>query len=99
MLIAGMVQMVAPVFARARIEARPPGLVERSVWPLLWGATAARVAAALAGGYAGDDTFTVLAALSGVLGWAGLAALAGLLVAAGRRNLRTDAPVPAPTSG
>jgi len=99
MLIAGMVQMVAPVFARARIEAPPPGLVERSVWPLLWGATAARVAAALAGGYAGDDTFTVLAALSGVLGWAGLAALAGLLVAAGGRDLRTDAPVPAPTSG
>jgi hypothetical protein len=99
MLIAGMVQMVAPVFARARIEARPPGLVERSVWPLLWGATAARVAAALAGGYAGGDAFTVLAALSGVLGWAGLAALAGLLVAAERRNLRTDAPVPAPTSG
>jgi hypothetical protein len=87
MLIAGMVQMVAPVFARARIEARPPGLVERSVWPLLWGATAARVAAALAGGYARGDAFTVLAALSGVLGWAGLAALSGLLVAAGRRNL------------
>ena len=99
MLIAGMVQMVAPVFARARIEARPPSLVERSVWPLLWGATAARVAAALAGGYAGGDTFTALAVLSGVLGWAGLAALAGLLVAAGRRNLRTDAPVLGPTSG
>jgi len=95
MLIAGMVQMVAPVFARARIEGGPPGLLERSVWPLLWGATAARVAAALAGGYA----FTILAALSGVLGWAGLAALAGLLVAAGRRNLRTDTPVSAPTSG
>jgi hypothetical protein len=94
MLIAGMVQMVAPVFARARIEGGPTGLVERSVWPLLWGATAARVAAALAGGYA----FTILAALSGVLGWAGLAALAGLLVAAGRRNLRTDTPVSAPTS-
>jgi hypothetical protein len=99
MLIAGMVQMVAPVFARARIEARPPGLMERSVWPLLWGATAARVAGALAGGYAGGHAFTVLAALSGVLGWAGLAALAGLLVAAWRRNLRTDAPVPGPTSG
>jgi hypothetical protein len=95
MLIAGMVQMVAPVFARARIDGGPPGLVERSVWPLLWGATAARVAAALASGYA----FTILAALSGVLGWAGLAALAGLLVAAGRRNLRTDTPVSAPTSG
>lgn len=99
MLIAGMVQMVAPVFARARIEARPPGLAERSVWPLLWGATAARVAAALAGGYARGDAFTALAALSGVLGWAGLAALAGLLVAAGRRNLRIDAAVPRASSG
>jgi len=99
MLIAGMVQMVAPVFARARIEARPPGLMERSVWPLLWGATAARVAGALAGGYAGGHAFTDLSALSGVLGWAGLAALAGLLVAAGRRNPRTDAPVLGPTSG
>lgn len=98
MLIAGMVQMVAPVFARARIEARPPGLVERSVWPLLWGATATRVAAALAGGYARGDAFTVLAALSGVLGWAGLAALAGLLVAAGRRNLRIDAAAARPSS-
>jgi hypothetical protein len=97
MLIAGMVQMVAPVFARARIEAGPPGLIERSVWPLLWGATAARVAAALAGGLAHGSAFTALASLSGVLGWAGLAALAGLLVAAGRRNLQMDAPVAGPT--
>jgi hypothetical protein len=79
--------------------ARRGGLVERPVWPFLWSATAARVAAALAGGYPRGDASTVLAALSGVLGWAGLAALAGLIVAAGRRNLRTDAPVPAPTSG
>lgn len=84
MLIAGMLQMVAPVFARARIEGGPPGPLEQSVWPLLWGATAARVAAALAGGFARGSAFTALATLSGVLGWAGLAALAGLLAAAGR---------------
>lgn len=94
MLIAGMVQMVAPVFARARIEAPTPGLAERSIWPLLWAATAARVAAALAVGYGQGQAFNVLAAISGALGWIGVAALAGLLVAARRRYLGADHPVP-----
>ena len=94
MLIAGMVQMVAPVFARARMEPRAPGLVERSIWPLLWGATAARVAAALVDDYGQGQAFTILAATSGALGWAGLAALAGLLLAARRRYVESEGPAP-----
>ena len=85
MLIAGMVQMVSPVFARARMDAPSPGVVEKAIWPLLWGATAARVAAALADGYGRGQAFTVLAAISGALGWLGLAALAAILVRARTR--------------
>jgi hypothetical protein len=85
MLIAGMVQMVSPVFARARMDAPSAGVVEKAIWPLLWGATAARVAAALADGYGRGQAFTVLAAISGALGWLGLAALAAILVRARTR--------------
>lgn len=86
MLIAGMVQMVAPVFARARMDAQAPSLIERAIWPLLWGATATRAGAGLAEGLDRGQAFSVLAGLSGVLGWTGLALLTLRLVAAHRRS-------------
>jgi hypothetical protein len=91
MLIAGMVQMVAPVFARARMDAPAVSLVERAIWPLLLGATVTRVGAGLAEGIDRGQAFTVLAGLSGVLGWTGLALLTLRLLLAYRRNAILDA--------
>lgn len=78
MLIAGMLQLVAPVFAMERMGRRPQQRFTVLVWSLLMAATLTRVIAALVPSFFGP-----LAGLSGLSGWLGLALLARALMRAG----------------
>jgi hypothetical protein len=72
MLIPGMAQLIAPVFAIGRAESRTPGLLERLPFWLLLGAAVLRVGAALTAGH-GDDTMRLhVVSTSGALAWLGL---------------------------
>jgi hypothetical protein len=80
-LIAGMLQLVAPVFAMERMGRRPQQRFIFLVWALLMAATVARVSAALL-----PSLFSQLAGISGASGWLGLALLAWALVRARSRT-------------
>jgi hypothetical protein len=97
MLILGMVQLVAPVFALSRAEARPPALWERSVFWLLLAALVLRVAAALLLGHMDSESRLHLVSTSGVLAWVGLALFAVTIVRAIRREPRMKALLGVPT--
>ncbi len=86
MLIAGMLQLVAPVFAMERMGRRPQQRFVILVWALLMTATVARVGAALL-----PSWFGPLAGISGASGWFGLALLAWALVRA-RGRTRSEQP-------
>ena len=83
-LIAGMLQLVAPVFAMERMGREPRQRFAVTVWALLMTATLARVVAALV-----PPFFGPLAGLSGLSGWLGLALLAGALLRASATRART----------
>lgn len=83
-LIAGMLQLVAPVFARERMGREPRQWFTVAVWALLMTATLTRVVAALVPPFVG-----LLAGLSGLSGWLGLALLAGALLRARAARGRT----------
>ncbi|GAB4323537.1 MAG: hypothetical protein Kow0010_04920 [Dehalococcoidia bacterium] len=75
-LIFGMAQLVAPVFALERAEARAPSLVDRAAW---WAIIAAIVLRVLAGLLAGDLSLEGrmhLSAAAGTLAWIAVAAFA-----------------------
>lgn len=72
MLIPGMAQLIAPIFAIGRAEDRAPGLVERLPFWLLLAAAVLRVGAALVAGH-GDATARLhVVSASGALAWLGL---------------------------
>ena len=77
MLIAGMLQLVAPVFAMQRMGRQSQQRFARLVWALLMATTLTRVLAALV-----PSLFAPLAGLSGLSGWLGLALLARALTQA-----------------
>ncbi|MGI8608200.1 MAG: hypothetical protein ACR2MY_03060 [Candidatus Dormibacteria bacterium] len=80
-LIAGMLQLVAPIFAMERLG--PGQQLKRSevVWVLLMAAAACRVLAALLRSLR-PAWFAPLAGISGLTGWVGLALLAAAIVGA-----------------
>lgn len=71
MLIPGMAQLVAPMFALSRAEAKPPDLMERAPFWLLIAAATLRVGAGLAFGHGGDARLHTVA-LAGALAWLAL---------------------------
>ncbi len=71
MLIPGMAQLVAPMFALSRAEAKPPDLMERAPFWLLIAAATLRVGAGLAFGHGGDARLHTIA-LAGALAWLAL---------------------------
>jgi NnrS protein len=79
LLIAGMLQLVAPVFAMARVGPQPRERFVVLVWALLMTATLSRVSAAFV-----PAAFDLLAGISGVAGWLALGLLALALVRARR---------------
>lgn len=88
MLIVGMAQLVAPVFALERAEARPPGIVDHVAW---WGLLSALALRILAGLLVEVDQVELtsrmhLAALSGALAWVGLAMFALSVIRAIRKE-------------
>jgi len=74
MLIAGMLQLVAPVFAMERMGGRAMGRLSLAVWWLLLAAASTRVLAAIL-----PRAFNELGGLSALAGWLGLALLVGAL--------------------
>jgi hypothetical protein len=97
MLILGMVQLVAPVFALSRAEARPPALWERSVFWFLLAALVLRVVAALLLGHMDEAQRLHLTSASGVLAWVGLALFAVTIVRAIEREPRMKKLLGVPT--
>lgn len=91
MLIVGMAQLVAPVFALERVEARPPGIEYLVGWPALIAATAMRVVAGLLAGHIAERARTDLLATAGVLAWLGLATFAWSMMRAKRKEPRIRA--------
>ncbi|HXU25421.1 MAG TPA: hypothetical protein VN697_15470 [Tepidiformaceae bacterium] len=91
LLIIGMAQLVAPLFALERAEARKPGLVERGPFWLLIAATLIRVYGALATGHMNEDARLHLVSSAGVLAWLAIALFAVLVVRARRREPRMKA--------
>jgi hypothetical protein len=91
MLIPGMAQLIAPVFALGRAEARTAGLLERLPFWLLLSAAALRVGAALVAGH-GDSTARLhLVSTSGALAWLGLVLFAITVFKAVRSEPRMKA--------
>jgi len=91
MLIIGMAQLVAPLFALERAEARKPGLVERGPFWLLIAATLIRVYGALATGHMDEAARLHLVSSAGVLAWVAIALFAVLVARARRREPRMKA--------
>lgn len=91
LLIVGMAQLIAPVFALERAEARPPGLRDYLTWWPLLAATVLRIAAALLLGHMDGATRLQIASVAGSLGWLGLAAFAFSVVQAARKEPRMKA--------
>ena len=91
MLIIGMAQLVAPLFALERAEARKPGLVERGPFWLLILATLIRDYGALATGHMDEAARLHLVSSAGVLAWLALALFAVLVARARRREPRMKA--------
>ncbi len=92
MLIVGMAQLVAPVFALERAEARPPGVEYVVGWPALFLAAGMRVAAGVLFGHMGERARMELIAAAGVLGWIGIAAFAWSVVRARQGAAHEGAP-------
>jgi len=86
MLIVGMAQLIAPVFALERAEARPPGIVDHLAWWSLVTALVLRTASALLIGQLEYSSRMHLAAASGVLAWVGLAMFALSVLRAVRKE-------------
>ena len=91
MLILGMAQLVAPVFALDRAEARKPGVLERGPFWLLLGATLLRIYAGLIFGHMDEAARLHLVATAGVLGWLAITLFAVTVVKALRREPRMRA--------
>lgn len=91
LLVVGMAQLVAPVFALERAEARPPGIEDHLAWWCLLGAAILRVATGLLYGHVSYDTRMHLAAIAGALAWLGLAMFALAVVRAVRKEPRMKA--------
>ncbi|NUQ55308.1 MAG: NnrS family protein [Dehalococcoidia bacterium] len=91
MLIIGMAQLVSPVFALERAEARPAGLEDHLAWWSLVAAIVLRVAAGLAYGHMDSEPRMHIAAAAGVLAWLGLGMFAFSVARAVRKEPRMKA--------
>jgi hypothetical protein len=91
MLVFGMAQLVAPMFALSRAEAKPPSLVQRAPFWLLVAATILRVGAALLRDEADSDAVHHTIALSGALAWLALVLFAATVFKALRDEPRMKA--------
>lgn len=91
LLIIGMAQLVAPLFALERAEARKPGLIERGPFWLLIAATLIRVYGALATGHMDEATRLHIVSSAGVLAWLAIALFAVLVARARQREPRMKA--------
>jgi hypothetical protein len=88
MLILGMAQLIAPVFAMSRAEARQPSLAERLPFPLLLSALLLRVGAGLLRDELNVDAYHHTTALAGTMAWCALLLFAVSVVQAVRREPR-----------
>ncbi len=88
MLILGMAQLIAPVFAMSRAEAREPSLGERLPFWLLVGAVFIRVGAAVFRDQLDNDLFWHTLALAGTMAWLALVLFAIMVIQAIRREPR-----------
>jgi len=88
MLIVGMAELVAPVFALERMEERRPGIEYWLGWPALCLAAALRVGAGLLLGQVDERARLAMVATAGVLAWLGLASFAWAVVRARRKEPR-----------
>lgn len=91
MLLIGMAQLIAPIFALERAEARSPGIEYRFGWPALVCAAGLRVAAALLAGHIDERVRLDLITVAGGLAWLGLATFAWSMVRARRKEPRMKA--------
>jgi len=91
MLIFGMAQLVAPMFALERAEARPAALHDRLPFWLLIAAIVLRMAAGLLYGHTDIDARMHTAALAGVLGWLAIVLFAATVSRAIRNQPRMKA--------
>ncbi|HEV1998032.1 MAG TPA: hypothetical protein VGR61_07885, partial [Candidatus Dormibacteraeota bacterium] len=97
-LIAGMLQLVAPVFAMERMGRPRRAMLSGVVFALLMTAASARVAGAIAVS-AAPGWFDPLAAVSGVTGWLGLGLLLGTLLRAQIRGSAAGHQTRVPVTG
>ncbi|HEY5477886.1 MAG TPA: hypothetical protein VIK11_14380 [Tepidiformaceae bacterium] len=91
LLIVGMAQLVAPVFALERAEARAGGIRDYLTWWPLLCAAVLRVVAALLLGHMDGTLRLQIAAVAGALGWLGLAGFAFSVIQAARKEPRMRA--------
>ena len=91
LLIVGMAQLVAPVFALERAEARSPGIEDHLGWWALLAGASLRVVAGLLYDRVSYDTRMHLAAIAGGLAWVGLAMFAASVIRAVRKEPRMHA--------
>ncbi len=88
MLAFGMAQLIAPVFALSRAEARPPGLAERLPFWLLVAAVILRMLTGLLADHAALDVRMRTAAVAGALAWLALVLFATTVMRAIRNEPR-----------
>jgi hypothetical protein len=91
LLIVGMAQLIAPVFALERVEARPARIRNSITWWPLLGAAILRIAAGLLLGHMDGAARLQLASVAGMLGWLGLAGFAFSVIQAARNEPRMKA--------
>jgi hypothetical protein len=91
LLIVGMAQLIAPVFALERAEARPARIRNSITWWPLLGAVILRIAAGLLLGHMDGAARLQLASVAGMLGWLGLAGFAFSVIHAARNEPRMKA--------
>lgn len=99
MLIMGMAQLIAPVFAMSRAEVRIPSLPERLPFWLLAGSVVLRVVAGLIRPEVSGDGVHHLVALAGILAWLALILFAATVISAIRREPEMKALLARPVRG
>ncbi len=88
MLIVGVAQLIAPIFALGRAEPRPLGIADQAAFWGLAGAAALRALAGLLTPWVAYDHRMAMAGLAGVLAWYGIARFAWLALDAYRNEGR-----------
>jgi len=88
MLIVGVAQLIAPIFALGRAEPRPPSILDHAAFWGLVGAAAVRAMAGILSPWLPYDERMTLAGIAGLFAWFGVARFAWLALDAYRNEER-----------